>query len=66
MLPTHDAQVASRAQVRVAASQAEITDKVFFDITIGGEDAGRIVIGLYVSPTGIQNVLPAPAGQARH
>lgn len=25
----------------------EITQKVFFDITIGGEAAGRIVIGLY-------------------
>jgi len=28
-------------------SDAEITDTVFFDITIGGEDAGRIEMGLY-------------------
>jgi peptidyl-prolyl cis-trans isomerase B (cyclophilin B) len=40
-------QVASRAQVRVSAAQAEVTDKVFFDIKIGKKDAGRIVIGLY-------------------
>jgi len=42
-------QVSSRAAVRVAASNAEVTDKVFFDIKIGSKDAGRIVIGLYVS-----------------
>eukprot|EP00127_Corallochytrium_limacisporum_P005566 Clim_evm83s207 gene=Clim_evmTU83s207 len=29
------------------AEQEEITDKVFFDMTIGGEDIGRIVIGLF-------------------
>merc|ERR1711865_1129581 len=28
-------------------ASAEVTDKVFFDIEIGGEAAGRIVIGLY-------------------
>lgn len=27
--------------------QAEVTNKVFFDITIGGEKAGRIVFGLF-------------------
>ena len=54
-------QVASRAQVRVAASQADVTDKVYFDITIGGKDAGRVVIGLYVRPT---SLLAAPGFHA--
>jgi hypothetical protein len=27
----------------IAFAKAEVTDKVFFDITIGGEKAGRIV-----------------------
>ncbi|KAI9183477.1 Peptidyl-prolyl cis-trans isomerase B [Blastocladiella emersonii ATCC 22665] len=33
--------------VRAAAQTAEITNKVYFDITIGGEPAGRIVMGLF-------------------
>jgi peptidyl-prolyl cis-trans isomerase B (cyclophilin B) len=35
--------IAANAQ----ADKAEVTDKVFFDITIGGEAAGRITIGLF-------------------
>ena len=31
--------------------KAEVTDKVYFDITIGGEAAGRVVIGLYGKAT---------------
>merc|ERR1719178_608514 len=31
----------------VAAQKPLITSKVYFDMTIGGEDAGRIVMGLY-------------------
>jgi peptidyl-prolyl cis-trans isomerase B (cyclophilin B) len=30
-----------------AASDEEVTDKVFFDISIGGQPAGRIVMGLF-------------------
>ena len=35
------------ALVVLASAEEEITNKVFFDITIGGEKAGRIVMGLY-------------------
>eukprot|EP01064_Diplonema_japonicum_P018996 TRINITY_DN276_c2_g1_i1.p2 TRINITY_DN276_c2_g1~~TRINITY_DN276_c2_g1_i1.p2 ORF type:complete len:201 (+),score=78.35 TRINITY_DN276_c2_g1_i1:55-603(+) len=31
----------------LAAHSHDITDKVYFDMTVGGEDVGRIVIGLY-------------------
>ncbi|KAF5827457.1 peptidylprolyl isomerase B [Dunaliella salina] len=30
-----------------SAADTTITDKVFFDVTVGGEPAGRIVMGLY-------------------
>ncbi len=33
--------------VSLIACQAEVTNKVFFDIEIGGEKAGRIVMGLF-------------------
>ncbi|CAI8603637.1 unnamed protein product [Vicia faba] len=38
---------ASGAQGEVAELQAKVTSKIFFDIEIGGESAGRIVIGLF-------------------
>ena len=31
----------------VATAEPEVTDKVFFDISIGGVPAGRVVIGLF-------------------
>jgi hypothetical protein len=33
--------------VQAAAAAPEVGKKVFFDITIGGEPAGRITFGLY-------------------
>ena len=33
----------------VPGSKGEVTKKVFFDVTIDGKDAGRIVIGLYAN-----------------
>merc|ERR1719491_2182600 len=30
-----------------AKNEAKVTTKVYFDITVGGKDAGRIVMGLY-------------------
>lgn len=39
--------VAALAVALAAAAEPEVTDKVYFDITIGGEEVGRIVIGLF-------------------
>ena len=46
------------------ADKADVTDKVFFDITIGGEAAGRIVIGLFgkVVPKTAQNFIELAEG----
>ena len=49
--PASQAYSASRARATVrtisAAAASPITKSVYFDITIGGEDAGRITFGLY-------------------
>nr|CAD7415874.1 unnamed protein product [Timema poppensis] len=43
----------------VAATKFKVTDQVFFDITIGDEDVGRIVIGLFgdITPKTVKNFL---------
>jgi len=45
------------SNARVDASDPEVTKKVFFDITIGGQAAGRIEIGLFgnVVPKTVDN-----------
>ncbi|XP_034252627.1 peptidyl-prolyl cis-trans isomerase 6 [Thrips palmi] len=39
------------------AAEVRVTDQVYFDISIGGEDAGRIVFGLFgeVAPRTVRN-----------
>lgn len=42
-------RMAGRRSLQVAAGEPKgpVTEKVFFDIEIGGNKAGRILIGLY-------------------
>lgn len=41
------AMFGTSAALAVDAEDGKVTDKVFFDVEIGGEKAGRIVIGLF-------------------
>ena len=33
--------------LRALAAEPEVTSKVFFDLTVGGEPVGRVVLGVY-------------------
>lgn len=56
----------SRARVVSAGSGDGVTSTVYFDITIGGEDAGRITMGLYgdVVPKTAENFRQLCTGEA--
>merc|ERR1712243_152274 len=47
MKPLHIFAIIGFAAVANAVKGPKVTDQVYFDITIGGEKAGRIVIGLF-------------------
>merc|ERR1712137_174876 len=47
MKPLHIFAIIGLAAVANAVKGPKVTDQVYFDITIGGEKAGRIVIGLF-------------------
>jgi hypothetical protein len=49
-------------------AQAEVTERVYFDISVDGNDAGRIVIGLYgkVVPKTAENFEALCRGDRTH
>eukprot|EP00195_Chlamydomonas_chlamydogama_P005662 CAMPEP_0202899880 /NCGR_PEP_ID=MMETSP1392-20130828/9142_1 /ASSEMBLY_ACC=CAM_ASM_000868 /TAXON_ID=225041 /ORGANISM="Chlamydomonas chlamydogama, Strain SAG 11-48b" /LENGTH=247 /DNA_ID=CAMNT_0049586175 /DNA_START=20 /DNA_END=763 /DNA_ORIENTATION=- len=62
---TAAATFGSLAIAQQASAEPEVTQKVFFDVTVGGEPAGRIILGMYGNevPKTVANFVALSTGE---